>query len=200
MRNGKPWLRGVVALLVLGSLTIAVIASPVGAAKKGVTGKKAKTIATNTFNSLFPSSFDSMFPGSFNSMFPGSFNSAIGGAIANKQDECSNGAVVAYAYLRGAQLTAAFSTTGITQTFNCAGSAIEARRNSEGDYDVRVPGITTPAPSQDDTIVATLSVGNDTPIYAAYESDAGNDYIEVDLFNVTTGTDDDFAVVFHNNP
>ncbi|MGH2661299.1 MAG: hypothetical protein ACRDH8_00545 [Actinomycetota bacterium] len=191
MRKGRPWLRAVVALAVLGALTIAVIASPVGAAKKGVTRRKAKTIATNTFNTLFPASF--------NSMFPASFNSAISGA--NKQDSCANGTVLASLYIQNLDLAADFSTSGVTHSFNCAGSAIEARRNSIGDYDVRVPGITTPALTQSDSIVATLSVGNDEARYATYESTDGNDYIEVNVFDGTGApVDDEVALAFYNRP
>ncbi len=42
--KSKPWIRGVVALAALAVVTAALLASPVGAAKKGVTKKKVKTI------------------------------------------------------------------------------------------------------------------------------------------------------------
>jgi hypothetical protein len=46
----KTWIRGTVALAVLAVLTAALLASPVGAKKKGVTKKKVKTIANNIVN------------------------------------------------------------------------------------------------------------------------------------------------------
>jgi hypothetical protein len=53
MRNHKTLIRGMLALAILGLVTAALVASPVGAATT-VTKKKAKTIATNKVNKLAP--------------------------------------------------------------------------------------------------------------------------------------------------
>ncbi len=53
MRSKKTLIRGILALAVLGAVTAALVASPVGAATT-VTKKKAKTIATNKVNKLAP--------------------------------------------------------------------------------------------------------------------------------------------------
>jgi hypothetical protein len=50
---GRPWIRGVAVLAVLGALTVAAISSPVGAAGS-VTRKQVKKIATRQIKKLAP--------------------------------------------------------------------------------------------------------------------------------------------------
>jgi hypothetical protein len=52
-RAGRPWIRGVAVLAVLGALTVAAISSPVGAAGT-LTRKQVKKIATRQIKKLAP--------------------------------------------------------------------------------------------------------------------------------------------------
>lgn len=52
-KEGRPWIRGVAVLAVLGTLTVAAISSPVGAAGS-VTKKQVKKIATQQIRKLAP--------------------------------------------------------------------------------------------------------------------------------------------------
>lgn len=175
------WVRGMVTLAVIGGLAGALVASPVGAAftpTKAKIKKIAKKEATKVFNSL------------------------IGSAIANKQDVCANGTVFAFATIDGDLVTGpGFSTTGVLRQFNCAGGPIEVEDNGTGDYDVRIPGITTPAPAGEDLIAASVDVAEDTGYIASYESDAAEDFIRVVIIDWNgADQDDEFSIVIFNKP
>jgi hypothetical protein len=63
----------------------------------------------------------------------------------NDLEACEPGAVYAYAVINGAAVNnGGFAATGIEKQYNCAGGAITADRDGTGNYNVRIPGITTP--------------------------------------------------------
>jgi hypothetical protein len=175
-----PWLRGAVSLAVLVGLGAALVASPAGAhflhPSKAQVKKVAKKQATKVFNSLFPS------------------------ASTGLQAKCANGTVLAYALIDDAP-GAAFSTSGVLRSFNCAGGPIEARTSGMGLYEVRIPGITTPSIPTTDSIAATLTVAEDTDDFAAYDSTAGDDFISVEITDdAGTNTNDEFSIAVYNKP
>lgn len=192
----RAWARGAITLALIGGLTAALIASPVGAAKKAVTKKKVKNISTNIFNSLFPASF----------------NSAIGAAIATKQNTCQPGTVLAWAYVDAdVAFPATYTTTGVSPQFNCAGGPVEVRRESEGEYWVRVPGLSNTAASNAHFVASTevsdivQGIGGDEKADYDTLTDTGQRVLGVVIGDTQASgdadnlnlTDDDFVVAVY---
>jgi hypothetical protein len=186
----KPWLRGAVSLAVLVGLAAALVASPATAhflhPSKGQVKKVAKKEATKVFNTKFP----------------GAFDEAIAPIEAANQDKCVDGAVLAFATINGSTVTGpGFSSTGVLRQFNCAGGPIVVQDNGTGEYYVRVPGVTTPAPADEDRIAASVTVADDTGNIGSYESQAGEDFIRVVFINTAgASVDEEFSIVIFNKP
>ncbi len=174
MTTASVKVRGAVALAVLGLVTAGVLMSPVGAAiTKGTVKKIAKNQATKVFNKL------------------------IDPAIAGKQDACQKGGVVAYGTIKAGDITATFNSLAVSPQFNCAGGPIEARLESTGDYELRIPGVTTPAPSTQTVMTATAHSVN-ADFATVFPGSA--DFVQVDVFDANAtelNVDVSFAVYGH---
>jgi len=189
MGKGRLWFRGALTLALVGGLAAALVTSPVGAAftpTKAKIKKIAKKEATKVFNGK------------------------IGGAIGGKQDKCAEGTVIAYALINVDTVTTsttAFSTTGVSPQFNCAGGPVEARYNSDsGEYNIRIPGVTTGAGGSSGIVANFEFVNIDCDIgfalctsggqvfASSYGTDPAHDHLSVLLqYEDNTNTVDNYA-------
>jgi hypothetical protein len=188
-KESQPWFRGGVTLTVLVGLAGALIATPaisLTSQDKKQVKKIAKKQATKVFNSKFQ----------------GAFDAAIAPIEDANQDKCVEGAVLAFATIDGDEVTGpGFSSTGVLRQFNCAGGGITVEDNGTGNYDVRIPGVTSPAPTDAGRIAASVTVADVDGNFGSYQSNATQDFINVETFDAGGGNfDDEFSIVIFNKP
>ncbi len=184
----RAWVRGALTLALIGGLTAALIAAPVGAAKKAVTKKRVKNISTNIFNSLIPA------------------------AIAGKQNTCQPGSVLAWAYVDASgTFSSTYTTTGVSPQFNCAGGPVEVLRTAAGLYRVRIPGLSNGAAANAQFVASVepsdAAQGGGADEVASYDTveDAGQRVLGVVIGDAQNSgdannlalTDDDFIVAVY---